>query len=100
MSVISYILEEIFVTFTALSSIHTVLDFDVFHLSAVAGVTLLCALAGITAVTGLTGLIAFNTGTFTAVTGSSCDTINITGVCAVTGGVTAVAGVVHQLILF
>lgn len=99
MSVVSYILEEILLTFTALSSIHTVWGFDLFQLGAVAGVALLCALAGVAAVTGLAGLVAFAAfaaGALAAVTGGGRYTSNVTGVCAVAGGVAAVAGVLHQ----
>lgn len=95
MSVVSYILEEILLTFTALSSIHTVWGFDLFQLGAVAGV----ALAGVAAVTGLAGLVAFAAfaaGALAAVTGGGRYTSNVTGVCAVAGGVAAVAGVLHQ----
>lgn len=97
MSIVSYLLEEVLLAFTALSAIHT--GFELIQLSAVTGITL-CALAGfitaVTAVTGLTGLVAFTAGALTAVTVCSCNSCNVTGVCTVAGALTAVGGIVHQ----
>lgn len=97
MSIVSYILEEVLLAFTALSSVHTLRGFDLLQLRAVAGIAVLRAVAGVTAVTGLTGLtrlVAFTAGALTAVTGIHAN--NSSGVCTVAGGVTAVGGVLHQ----
>lgn len=96
MGVISYILEEILLTFTALSSIHTVFGFDLFQLGTVTAVTILCALAGVTGVIALAGLVALAAGALAAVTGGGGNTSHVAGVCAVAGGVTAVGGAPHQ----
>lgn len=75
MTIVSDILEEIlFTTFTALSSVHTVLDFHLFQLAAVTGLT------------GLTGLVAFDAAALTAVTAGSRYISDVTGV----------GGTVHQ----
>lgn len=69
MTIVSDILEEIlFATFTALSSVHTVLGSHLFQLAAVTGLT------------GLTGLVAFDAAALTALTAASRDISDVTGV--------------------
>lgn len=68
MTIVSYVLEEILFTFTALSSIHTVLGFHLLHLAALA------------ALAALTGLAAFAAGALAAVTGGGCRVRDVTAV--------------------
>lgn len=91
MTVVSYVLEEVLFTLTALSSIHTAGGSELFH--AVTGIAVLGALAGVTAVTGLAALAAV---ALTAVTGGSCYSRNFTSVRALARGVAAVGGFIHQ----
>lgn len=77
MSIISYSLEEILFTFTALGAIYTV-DF-------------FCALTTVAAVAAvLVALLAFTAGGVAAVAGGSCYISTVTALCAIAGGVTAV----------
>lgn len=92
MGIVSYILEEVLITLTALSSIHAVVGLELHQLGAVAGVAVLCALA---VIAGLAGLVALAAGAVTAVTGGGCN--DVSAVCALAGGVTAVGGGLHQL---
>lgn len=90
MGIISYTLQNILLTFTALCTIHTVFGPERFQFGAVTGVTVLRAFAGSTAVAWFLALLAFAAGGVAAVAVSAVASSNCI-ITAVAGGVAAVA---------